>query len=1371
MTDSTVLLQRLRESLDILQKQRTSDDADVSLHAEIDDHHKAITLTEQLATGHLTETDWREQLRPLLVTIEARQATEVITTLNIGGVDFSHISGSTITTGDIHTETTAGGDITGENKTTQSAHGSYIGQASDGGTVNITVYQTPEMEKVEAKDESPAPGESPYKGLQYFDVIDADLFFGRKALTAKLVNRLKTNNFLAVVGASGSGKSSLVRAGLVETLQRGEPLSDGSQPPKDSQSWAYHLITPTAHPLKELAASLTRHSESVRDTSILIDDLTADARSLDLAVHRLLSDKPANRLLLLVDQFEELFTLCKDEAKRQAFVDNLLTAVAEPDGPTTVVITLRADFYAHCGQYEQLRLLLAKQQEYIGPMSQTELRAAIEQPAERGDWQLEPGLVDLLLADVGREPGALPLLSHALLETWQRRRVRTMTLAGYAQAGRVQGAIAHTADRVYHELTPEQQQIARNVFLRLTELGEGTQDTRRRVALAELILKPELRSQVESVLKTLADARLIATSSAVATAEETEPPRLDENETAHAEVAHEALIREWPLLREWLNEDREALRTHRRLAESAQEWNDNARDPSFLYHGTRLKQAEEWATADDNLNALERAFLEMSITERNRLVREQEEQQQRELEAVRKLATEAEKRAEEQTIAARKLRIRARLLAVIGAVAAILAVFAIMIGIQSNQNATLAEQEAHKAKSRELAVAAEANLDKDIGLSVALGVFAISEAHTKEANEALRKALQSSRLQFVLSGHVGPVYDVAFSSDGDKLATTGEDGTVKVWDVVSGQQLQSLSTDNNIYGAAFNSDGTLLAISGGDGKVIIWDISSGQQKHVWKAHPDTIFDVAFSPNGTYLATASQDKSAKVWDVNSEQEIFAISNHITKTRTVAFSPDDVYLAVAWDDGNAEIWSTTTHEKLLSLSGHEAPINDIEFSPDGEYLVTVSDDKKIIFWKVTSGQVAGFFSDTSPVYGVSFSPTGMYFVTSNLDGAVKLWGVNSPQVLINFSEELNYTDSEDNRIYGVEFSPDGTRIATSRNDGKTRIWAIYGSEPIAVLGGHTDKVRDVAFSLDGQYLATASWDNTGKLWNATTGEELLTLEGHQDVLVHIVFNSNSTRILTASRDETARVWDTATGRELLALSRHTTGVHDVSFSPDETYTLTTGVDGTIKKWNSDSGEEISTFTPHITFTARIAFSPDGTRLATASYDEIAAVWNTTTWKKQLVFQGHNAGVDGVTFSPDGQRLATASRDHTAKIWDANSGQEIFTLFGHSSSLGDVVFSPDGAYLATASKDKTAKIWDANYGTELLTLFGHLDGVNELAFSPDGKHLATAGGDGVVIVHTLDIDELKQLALNHLRPLTTQECKKYLQQEPPCLPPLLK
>ncbi len=508
----------------------------------------------------------------------------------------------------------------------------------------------------------PSDGKSPYQGLNYFSFEDAHRFFGRERLTAELAAYLRSHHFLAVVGASGSGKSSLVRAGLIPALHYGEPLVDGTLSPDGSPHWPIHIMQPKAHPLRELAATLLRDDESDLAHINLEDELAQDARILDRRAARLLSGGAANRLLLVVDQFEELFTLCKDTVERKAFVDNLLTA-AVVDGVTTVVITLRADFYAHCFAFDNLRNALEGEQKNIGPMNKEELRRAIEEPARLGGWELEPGLVALLLADVGDEPGALPLLSHALLETWKRRRGRTLTLAGYAASGRVQGAIAHTAEAVFNQLaTPQQQAIAKNIFLRLTELGEGAEDTRRRVQLSELMPRLEEQATIEAVLTTLADARLVTT------------------DKAEVEVAHEALIRSWPTLRGWLEENREGIRLQRRLLEDAKRWQELDHDREALYTGRRLVQAEEWeGNRNFDLSPLEQDFLDGSKARATR-----------------------ERRQRRLTIGA-----------AIAATCAVIIVLGGWLIVQQRANATLARQEETFSQFREAAAAAKANLNPE----------------------------------------------------------------------------------------------------------------------------------------------------------------------------------------------------------------------------------------------------------------------------------------------------------------------------------------------------------------------------------------------------------------------------------------------------------------------------------------------------------------------------------------------------------------------------------------------------------------------------------------------------------------------------------
>jgi len=1238
-------------------------------------------------------------------------------------------------------------------------------------------------------EELPASGEPPFKGLLYFDEEDADLFFGRERLTAQLVAQLRDGKFLAVVGASGSGKSSVVRAGLIPALKSSEPLADGTSPPEGSAQWSVHIITPTAHPLEALAVSLTHGSESVTAATTLIDDLTRDSRSLHLYVRKMLSRSPSHagalpmgegrgggRLLFVVDQFEELFTLCRSEDERRAFIDNLIGATApETAGQTIVVITLRADFYAHCAQYATLRETLAKRQEYIGPMNEDELRRAIEEPAKRADWKFESGLVDLLLQDVGDEPGALPLLSHALLETWQRRRGRKLTYTGYSESGGVRGAIAKTAQSVYQQLSSEAQAIARNIFLRLTELGEGTQDTRRRAPLSELIPPFADAQAADEVLKLLADARLITTSE------------------GYAEVAHEALIREWPTLREWLNENREGLRLHRHLTEAAQSWQKLNRDAGELYRGARLAQTLEWTKENSGeLNPLEREFLDASKEMLEREEAEREAQRQRELEVAQRLAeterqrAEAERqRASEQAHAATQLRQGRRYLIAALGVAIVMFVVASAAGYQSYQNAERAENERRTAFVRELSVNAVSNLDIDPERSILLALQAVSASTAggkpvlREAEEALHRAVSASRVQLTLRGHTAGLIGVAFSPDGRRIATASRDDTAKVWDAATGQVLLTLSGHTqDIYGITFSPDSKRLATASNDKTAKVWDATTGKELLTLTGHTDKVSGVAFSPDGTRLATSSGirvsdsvDHTAKVWDAATGKELLTLIGHTNGVTFVAFSPDGKRLATGSTDNTAKIWDAATGKELLTLIGHTNSVTSVAFSPNGKRLATSSYDLTAKIWDATTGQLLmTLFAQGGSFGGVAFDSAGTRLVTSNQDGTAKVWDAATGQGLLTLT-------GHSGAVFQAVFSPDGTRVATAGGDTTAKVWDVSpaGSREWLTLANHNGGLGSVAYSADGRRIATASADNTAKVWDAVTGKELLTLAGHTDDLNDIVFSPDGTRLVTNSNDQTLKVWDATTGKELLTVPtqsyRLTYGLH-VAISPDGQRIAapgpgipqTTSGAGVLKIWDIKSGKELLTLSGHRGAVYGVAFRPDGKRIATVSSDGTTKVWDAESGKELLRLV--TIGVFDVSFSPDGRRIATAGGDG-AKVWDVASGQVLLTLSGHTGGVRNSVFSPDGTRLATASSDGTTKVWDVSLASgrqeQPLTLYGHSGIISRAIFSPDGKRLVTASADGTARVYALPLEDIVAIAKSRVtRALTTDECQKYLHVE---------
>src|SRR5688572_1980838 len=1179
------------------------------------------------------------------------------------------------------------------------------------------------------REDAPGLGLCPYKGLSYFDESDADLFVGREALTANLTERIlslslsgtpQQSRFIAIVGASGSGKSSLVRAGVIPALRWN----------KKSADWQIYTCTPTANPLESLAACLTSEDRSVIATSTLMDDLSRDPRSLQIFIKRQLMQENHPKVLLVIDQFEELFALCRSEEARASFIGNLLTASSETNSPVIVVITLRADFYAHCANYVRLREALALNQIYIGAMSDEELRRVIEEPARRSRWELEPGLIDLLLHDVGHEPGALPLLSHALFETWQRRRGRTMTLSGYTSSGGVRGAIAETAETVFVDrFTSQQKSIARRIFLQLTELSDETTTayTRRRATFNELILKPEEAVITRDVLKSLADARLIITSE------------------DSAEVAHEALIREWPTLQGWLEENREGLRLHRQLTEAAHEWLATDRAPDSLHRGARLAQTREWAMAHEGeMNVLEHEFLTASLQASEHEAAEREAQRQRELEAAHKLAESESQRAREQEHTSRQLRRRAIYLAGAFVIATVMALFSVFLSTQAH-NARLI------ATSREIAAASIGSLDLDPERSILLALEALSTHHTIEAEDALHQAIQASRIKLVLQAYEpGAPISIAFDPTGGRVATASANEIVKIYDLATGEVLFTL----NGHFATYSPDGRRIATVIADGTVKMWDATSGKEIHL-PNQIDAGVGVTFSQDGSRLATIVLEDLPKVWDARTGKELVSFQGHTDYVGTASFDPSGTRLLTASDDGTARVWNATTGEQLLNLSEHQGWVWTAIFSPDGKRIATVSGNEAYIWDAATGNKLFTLLGHKSEIYTASFNPEGTLLATGSADRKVKVWNATAGKELFSLSGHTG-------AIYEVKFDPNNPRLITGSDDGTIRIWDITPSRELLTIPTQDSSSGQIAFNIDGTRLAATAENETIKIWDAQSGTELITLPTSGSSIKDLAFSPRGTQVLTAGDDGIVRIWDITTESELGTISAHISLINGIAISPDGTRLATTSNDHKAKIWDI-SLEKISD-TPllnldHTDPVFAITFNPDGSRLITGVQDGTARLWDATAGKEILILRGHADSVLTAAFHPNGKQVATASLDGTAKIWNINSGEDLFTLRGHTSEVTSIAYSPDGARIATASRDGTAKLWDASTGQELLTFFGDGSGLSDIAFSPDGTRLAT-GGDNGVRVYLLRIDDLISLARTRVtRALTSEECEKYL------------
>jgi len=1184
-------------------------------------------------------------------------------------------------------------------------------------------------------EDAPAPGPPPFKGLPYFDESDAEQFFGREALVETLAARLISQpepalRFLGVVGASGSGKSSLMRAGLIPAVRR-------------QAGWSVVVFTPTAHPLE---APLPLHIPGWVDSRGEGESGSAGNSSPPLP------GTPAPLpLLLVVDQFEELFALCRSEAEQASFVDQLLAAAGEPGGAAHVVIALRADFYGHCARFAALREALAQHQEYIGPMTAAELRRAIEEPARRGQWEFEPGLVDVLLKDVGAdgahppEPGALPLLSHALLQTWQRRRGQRLTLSGYAASGGVRGAIAETAESVFQDqLDPAQRAIARQIFLRLTEPGDDgvMADTRRRASLSELIPTSGDEAAVREVLNSLADARLITTRQ------------------EGAEVAHEALIREWPTLRGWLEEDRDGLRLHRGLTEAAQEWMKLEREAGALYRGARLAQALEWSAGHPGQpNALEQEFLEASRSQAEREAAEREAARQRELEAARRLAEAQQQRAETQARSASQLRRRAIYLSGALVVAVVAALAAGLLGRQASQSATLANQNLGTAQAAQATALAEqgvaqanftraesqrlaaeslnlANTGGSSELAALLALRAVKLQYSPQADAALQAAASLIYpLRVLVPGpqNPGEIFYIDYSPDGRFVATISNPappipGAVTVWDVQTGKALHTFQWPGFAQ-AAFSPDSQSLLVgwmgesATDSGPLEVYNVTTGQRTRQIQLGPflrpnvffwlddhtvimekDGIIRLdlttgqqtgAWSVNASWIGGPQQgryaiDDAGDVFDLATAPTIVAtISAGLTGVVAGAISHDAAYAAFGFGDGSIQLWTTSPAHMIAILHRHIGAVTALDFSPDDQFLLSGGADKTARLWLTANGQ------------------------------QVRLWNTNASEV------------------DAIRFSGDGRSFAAGSLDGTARLWSIAAQPEWPVLAGHKGIINGVAFSPDGKQLATAGVDGLVHLWDVHTSQIVETFSSDGVVEHGLRFTRDGRQLLLADGDTGEMdLWNIAMKtRAWLTGPDTNASYHDVAFSPDG-QTFTVGA-----TWCCDPGNYAAVFDTHtgkpIWRTAipdghgtdgfAVDYSSDGRLIVLAT--DADNVWLLDAHSGRILrqIQAHDL-IWGVRIAPDSLTIVTAGQDKTARLWDVTTGQEIRQFAGHTDLIWRVAFSPDGKQIATASHDGTIGVWDVATGQLLRRFVSDTLGNEDVAWSPDGKLLASVGDSGV-------------------------------------------
>ncbi|MGW4690655.1 nSTAND1 domain-containing NTPase, partial [Streptomyces sp. NPDC004244] len=1012
-------------------------------------------------------------------------------------------------------------------------------------------------------DEGGSGGEPPYRGLARFEASDRKFFFGRDRLTADLLDLLRRQRFAALFGPSGSGKSSLLRAGLIPALQHVQEA--------DLRPAALRILTPGGHPARTHGPLFTPSEPRLAGTA-------ADT-------------------VVIVDQFEEVFTVCQDVAERTRFVDMLLAA-CRPERRLKVLIAVRADFYGRCAEHRGLADALRDANLLAAPMTPAELREAVVKPAAVAGLTVERALTSRLVQEVAEAPGGLPLLSHVLLETWRRRRGKTLTVAGYEAAGGLEGAVAKTAEDVFGRFTDAQASAARTLLLRLVAPGDGAPDARRPAERAEL--QDAGQGETPEVLEALAAARLLT---------------LDQDVV---ELAHEALLSAWPRLRGWIEQERDRLRAQRRLTEAAHAWEELDRDPGALYRGTRLAAAQEHfnGAPQRDLTGLERAYLMASLA-----ARKQEEQS-----------------------AARTTRLLRGLVAGLS----LLLVLAVVAGLIAWQQTLASNEQRHVALSRQLAAQSASLIGTDSDLASLLAIGAYRASPTSQALESLFAAADVPLLHRM--DHGGRVTAMAFSPDGRTLASGGGD-RVRLWDTDTGHiRASPLGQPPSGAAMALSPDGRMLAVGAEDSTVQLLDTATGNVRVRLGDRTSGAIILMFSPDSAVLATSGFDREVELWHANSGALLTRLPKQSAQVSAVAFSLDGRTLATGSFDGSTELWDTASGRHERTLPRRNAAVGTVAYSPDGRTLATSSSDRGVELWDASTGERrTNLAGHTAPAAVMAFSPDGRTLATGGEDQTVRLWETGTGRLRRNLPGHTGHV------IMSLAFSSDGRTLASGGDDHTIRLWNASAADSQTLLSGELTKADAMVLGPDGRTLATGRLgDDAAQMWDVATSRRLSGLAGHIDNVPSFAFCPDGRTVATSNVDGGVKLWDVVTGRLRTSLHGYNGVPAALALSPDGRTLATGSTARGVELWDASSGDHVRSLPGYNGEVNALAFSPDGRILATGGEDRTVRLWDPRTGRARGILSGHTGAVVSTSFSPDGRILATGGEDRTVRLWDPRTGR---------------------------------------------------------------------------------------------------------------------
>jgi len=1267
------------------------------------------------------------------------------------------------------------------------------------------------------------PKGEPYRGLQVFEVEHADLYFGREAAIEELLGALVQHDAVLLVGVSGSGKSSLVRAGLKKGLRE--------RPAFDLAERVRCLAVPGHSPMFNLALALTKlpalePAAVAQAFGLPLEALVQegelrhkaaedlDQRSPQALADALLDLAPPQGLLLVMDQFERLYTECPSEAVQERFVKALLTTAG---GRVKVLLALRADFYGLALAHEGLEQVVRQDgQVTLGRMAEEDLQAAIEEPARKMGRSFQPKLVERLIADVRGQAGDLPLLEFALTELWERDNQKgVLTLATYEALGYetpegerfpgVQWAIARRAEAVWQELDKAEQRAAQRVFLNLVtpglvdERGERVaEDASRRAWQAEW------DEQTQQVARELADARLLTAGQDPVSGRPT------------IEVGHEALIRAWPRLQKWVEDYRDFVRWYDHdLAPFLRRWQERKQHPDFSLPEAMLPQAQNWLVQyPDLLEGPAAKYIRASVAAKRRRQRRSRTIVVIGLAVVTMLALLLGvkwRQAVHEADAHATAQAQSEMQRATAEAAQATAIAEADIRATAQAQEEVRRQEAEAAQATALAEAnmraaaqAEAEQQRNIALArgwaalgrlefsrtaegpligTILGIESMRVAPSLGGDQLLRRSLSVLPRLAIQVKHDGEVTSMAFSPDGRWLVTGSDDHTARVWDLITGRETSLLQHDGEIWSVDVSPDGQRVATGSNDNTVRVWDVAGGKELARME-HGGGVTAVAFSPDGQWLVSGSLDGRARIWKTSNGKETTCLQ-HDRGVTAIAFSPDGRWIVSGSRDGTARVWDAASGEEMVRLQ-HDAGVTAIACSPNGQWVASGSRDDTARVWNLITGEETRRLQHNGDVTSVAFSPDGQWVVSGSDDKTARVWdpdtGEEVARMIHNdwvgvatFSPDGRWVASgskdgtvrvwnpivgeevarieQDDAVWAVAFSADGRRLISRTTGRIAKVWNLATGEEIASLQ-HEGRVTAIILNYDGQKAVTGSDDNTVRVWNAATGQKVTQMKHDGDVTA-VAFSPDGRWVASGSRDNTVRVWDPNTGEERFRL-QHEGAVNTVVFSPDGRWIASGSDDKTARVWELVSGVEVARI-QHNGWVTAVAFSPDSQWLVSGSWDGTARVWNLIT-EDEITCMKYKGGVVEVAFSPNGQRAVSVSTDHVTRVWDPATGEEV-TRLQHGNLATTVAFSLSGQWLVTGSEDGTVRVWQTATGEEVARL-QHDGPVNAVAFSPDGQWVISGSSDGTIRVWLWRLEDLIAEACRRLpRNLTHAEWQQYI------------